>query len=68
MAEINNQAQKIISLVKIRNKYILENIFDYLDDVKYLDIIRYNNAIQKKLKINKRDYKNEYFKIKIDIL
>jgi len=35
-------------LSNINSKYILTQIFDYVYENKYLNIIRYNKALQKK--------------------
>ena len=35
-------------LVKIRSKYVLEQVFENLHEKKLLEIIRYNKNLQKK--------------------
>ena len=52
----------------IKSNYILKKIFFLLyDDIK-LEIIKYNKAIQNKLKIKLDDYIEEFYKIKIEII
>ena len=46
-----------ISIFNIKNKYILRQIFDNLQQNKVLNIIRYNKIIQSILYININDYK-----------
>ena len=43
-------------LSNINSKYILTQIFDYIDENKYLNIIRYNKALQKKIDIDIKYY------------
>ena len=68
MSETNNDVNKNNILMKVRQKGILQIIFDNLSLNKYLNIIRYNKSIQKKVEININDYKNEYFKIEIELI
>ena len=65
MAETDKNL-KAIKLNDIRNKYILQKIFDFIDKTNSLNIIRYNKAIQNKLDINIDTYK-EYSQIIFDI-
>ena len=51
---------------KIKNKYLLENIF-LSQKKKLFTIIMYNKEIQNCLNINKNDYEN-YGKVKIEII
>ena len=39
--------KKVVELNESNSKYILTQIFDYIDENKYLNIIRYNKAIKK---------------------
>ena len=55
-------------LIKIRSKYILKQIFDNLQEIKLLEIIRYNKNIQNQLNKGLKDYINEYSKIEIEII
>ena len=57
---------KATKLNDIRNKYILQKIFDLIYKNNSLNIIRYNKAIQNKLDINIDTYK-EYSQIIFDI-
>ena len=56
----NNNKRKILA-VDLRNSiksyYILEHIFSYLNINEKLDLIKYNQEIQKKLNINIENYK-----------
>ena len=52
---------------KIRSKYILKLIFDSIKINKSLEIMKYNKNIQERLEIGIDDYKDEYFKIEIEI-
>ena len=65
MAEINN-----ISLLKnIKSKYIMKQIFQNLQKIKFLNMIRYNKAIKNKMDIILDDYKEcTNIEVKIDIL
>ena len=54
-------------LKKINNKYILKQIFDYLKQSKYLEIIKYSKMIQNRLNININNYK-EYLQTEIEII
>ena len=53
---------------KIKSTYILNQIFNNILQNKLLNIIRYNKNIRKKLKIQINNYKEEYFKIVIEII
>ena len=53
---------------KISSNYIMTKIFDYLPQNKLLNIIHYNKKYQKLMNIKLNDYKNEYLKIKIEII
>ena len=55
-------------LMKVKSKYILKQIFDNVNEVITLDIIRYNKNFQKKLNKKINDYKKHYSKIEIDII
>ena len=58
----NDNLNKTNSLIKIKSKYILKQIFDNLKENKKLDLIRYNKKIQMNLNKNVKDYINEYLK------
>ena len=53
-------------LINIRSKHILKQIFGYLKEKKWLEIIKYNKNIQNKLNININYYK-KYQRIEIEI-
>ena len=62
MAEINN----ISLLINIKSKYIMKQIFQNLQKIKFLNIIRYNITIKNRLDITLDDY-NKYTKTEIKI-
>ncbi len=65
MAEINN----IFILENIKSKYIMKQIFQNLEKIKFLNMIRYNKAIKNRMDITLDDYKEcTNIEIKIDIL
>ena len=53
-------------LLNIRSKYILQQIFDYLNEKRCFKIIKYNKNIQKKLDLNISHYKH-FQKIEIEL-
>ena len=53
---------------KIRSKYILKQIFDNIQQIRLLEMIRYNNGFKKKLEKNLNVYKKEFLKIEIEII
>ena len=53
-------------LNKIRNRYTLKNIIEYLSEYKALKIIKYNKYIQKRIEKGIKDYK-DYKRIIIEI-
>ena len=58
-------------LEKIKSKYILEEIFDYLIKSKSLDIIKYNKKTQSTFDINFNTYKEfseKYSAIELEII
>ena len=52
---------------KVKSKYILKQIFEYLNKIKLLEIIRYNKILRKEYNINNEDYKIESWKIVIQL-
>ena len=56
------------SIHKVRSKYILAQMLDNLQQIKRLEIIRYNKNLRNKLKIKINDYKKAYSKIEIEII
>ena len=55
-------------LQNIKSKYILKQIFNYLQKKNQLKIMKYNNKIKGRLKINLVDQKNYSDIIEIDII
>ena len=55
-------------LAKVRSKYILKQILEYLNKIKLLQIIRYNKALRKEFDIHIEDYKKESWKIEIELI
>ena len=66
MSEGNNDSKNNILLL-IKSKIILKKIFDRLNFIKLLDIIKYNKKIQNKFNINSDDYEKNS-KIVIEII
>ena len=67
-------AEKIINdnkkcfLKKVKSKYILKQIFNNVNEIITLDIIRYNKSFKKNLNKKINDYKKHYSKIEIEII
>ena len=57
---------KKININDIKNKYILKALFNNIQKIKFLNIIRYNKNIQNKLDVDINTYK-EVMKIKLTI-
>ena len=57
MDEIENIKSEICIHKSIEYLYILKEIFSFLSEKQKLDLIIYNNNLQKKLDINIEDYK-----------
>ena len=58
-------------LKKVNSHYIIQKFFEYMTERKYLEIIRYNKSIQKRINININHYKaysEEYSSIELDII
>ena len=51
---------------KLKSDYFLRKLFDFLKEIKSLNIIRYNKNLQKRLNINIDNYK-ECSKIEIEL-
>ena len=56
-----------INIKSIKSKYILRVTFDYLQQNKFLELIKYNKSIQNILDINKASYK-EYKQLEIEVI
>ena len=70
-SKVEEQAQSklIVSNNQIKNvksHYIIQLIFEYMTERKYLETIRYNKSIQKRIDININHYK-DYFETKTSI-
>ena len=68
MNKKKNNPSKVNFYTKVKSKYILKQIFDYLNKSKILEIIRYNKNLRKELDINNEDYKRESWKIEIQLI
>ena len=66
MSEENNYTNENCLLDNIKSKIILKKIFENISVYKYVNLIRYNNHLQKKLKKSLDDYK-ALSKIEIEI-
>ena len=66
MIEINNNNNSNFLLNNVKSKYIIEKIFENVKINKFLNLIRYNKILQKRLDTNINDYKNQ-IKIEIEI-
>ena len=53
-------------MTKIKSKYILKKIFENISQKKYLQTIKFNKKLRKKLEINLKDYKI-YNQIEIEL-
>ena len=66
MSEANKNL-KIKNVHSIKSIYILKIIIENIQNIKLLNIIRYNKCIQNKLNLDINVYKKEYSKIKFEI-
>ena len=58
-------------LRNLQSDYFIQKFFEYLTERKYLETIRYNKSIQKRINININHYKaysEEYSSIEFDIM
>ena len=55
-------------LTRIKSNYILKKIFRNLKQNKYMNIIKYNKNMQKRINLEINDYKEYYKKIEIEII
>ena len=67
MPKVNKSINNRNLLLKIKSKYILRQIFDNIQQIRKLNIIRYNKNIKKSLDVVINDYIIEYSKIEIEI-
>ena len=68
MSKISNDLKSNKVLNKITSKYIIKRIFDNLNQIKLLELIRYNKQYQKLMNKKFKDYKMEFSKIEIEII
>ena len=61
------KSKKRNTLIKVRSKYILAEIFAIIQTKKFLEMICYNKKLKKLLNKKKKDYKEEYLKIEIEL-
>ena len=72
--EEQGQSKLIVSnnqIKKVKSHYIIQLIFEYMTERKYLETIRYNKSIQKRMDININHYKaysEKYSSIELDII
>ena len=59
MEEENSNIVSNILFNNVRSKNILKIIFEYMERNKFLNLIRYNKILQKRLNITLEDYKNQ---------
>ena len=64
----DNNLNKNQKINKIRSKFIAKKIFLHLNQNRLLNIILYNKKYQNLMNINIESYKNEFLKIKIEII
>ena len=57
-----NQINSKDKFENIKNRYILQKVFNYWDSIKVLNLIKYNKNTMKRININIDDYK-EYSEI-----
>ena len=55
-------------LKNVKSHYIILKFFEYLTERKYLETIRYNKSIQKRIHINISHYKAYFETIELDII
>ena len=67
MLDNQNISKSISFLNNLKSKYVLKQLFEYLNEVKFLNIIRYNKIIQNKLSLTLDDYKKGA-KIELEII
>ena len=68
MNKKKNNLPKTSFSTRVRSKYILKQIFQYLNKIKLLQIIRYNKDLRKELDISNEDYKIISWKIEIQLI
>ena len=64
--EITDNNLKTTNLNDVKSKYILKKIFNNIEKLKLLNIIRCKKSLQSKINIDKNTYK-EYLEIQFEI-
>ena len=70
MNESKNEKSKTKSkngFENLKSNFIFKKILEYMKKNKSLEIIRYNNKLQKRLNLNINDYKEYYLSIEIEL-
>ena len=57
MSENNNNSNRMFFLINIKSIYLIKQIPDNLIKTKFLNIIKYNKKLQKRLDITLNDFK-----------
>ena len=68
MDKKKNSQPKANFPARVRSKFILKKIFEHLNKIQLLQIIRYNKDLRKELDISDEDYKRESWKIEIELI
>ena len=68
MEELKNDSSKNDPLKNIKSEYMLKKVFNYLDLIKLLNLIKKSKLYQNKLNKDINSYKDEYSKIEIEII
>ena len=68
MQAINEKIHTSNLLMKTKSEYFLRKIFENLNLIKLLEIVRYNKRLQNILNKPKNDYIEIYFKIEIELI
>ena len=66
--EKSRRETKKINLEKIKGEYFHQKLFSYTTKKKTFIIIKYNKKLQRKLKLNIKNYKDYYEEIEIEII
>ena len=68
MESKNNEFYNISLLNIIKNNYLIKEIFQFLTHKSFLNILKYNKNMQKRLDLNLNNYKIYYEEIEIAII
>ena len=69
--ETTRKVEEQGKLRKLISDYFIQKFFGYMSEKKYLETIRYNKSIQKRINININHYKaysEKYSSIELDIM